>query len=309
MNKYDVVIVGAGSAGMTAAIYTCRKNLKTVIISVDVGGQTNLTNHIENYPGTGVMSGPELMQKFKLDAEKFGAEFIGGKVTKLEKKENEFLVTVNGEEKIKARAVILAFGRIPRSLGIPGEEKFFGRGVSTCATCDGPLFKNKNVAVIGGGNSALEGALELAEVANQVYLVHRRDTFRGDETTVEKVKKKQNIELVLNHVPVEVQGEKFVTGLIVKNEKERTLKIDGVFIEVGSVVDTSFAKDLVKTNEKNEVIINASCATSCPGIFAAGDVTNITFKQTVISAGEGAKAALECYTYLSNNKGPVIDWH
>lgn len=307
---YDVIIVGAGAAGMTAAIYTCRKNLKTLVVSVDVGGQTSLTNNIENYPGTGAMPGAELMNNFKKDAEKFGAKFITGKVTKIEKNNREFVVTINDEDKLIAKSIILSFGRVPRKLNIPGENKFFGRGVSTCVTCDGPMFKGKNVAVIGGGNAGVEGALELSSLCPKVYLVHRRDKFKADDITVEKLKKKENVELVLNNIPVEIKGEKLVEALVVKNVKDgsiKELKIDGVFIEIGAEVNTEIIKHLVKTNEKNEILVSNTGKTSCPGIFAAGDVTQIPFKQTIISAGEGAKAALECYNYLTSNTGEVID--
>ncbi len=311
MKQYDVLIIGAGAAGMTAAVYTCRKNLKTAIVSIDVGGQTNLTNHIENYPGTGAMPGPELMQKFKDDAVRFGAEFISGKATKVEKEKKEFLITINNQETVKTRAVILSFGRLPKKLNIPGEDKFFGRGVSTCATCDGPLYRNKIVAIIGGGNAGVEGALELSDISKQVYLVHRREELKADSITVEKVKTKKNVELVLSNSPTEIKGDKTVKSIKVKNlvtNKEREIEINGVFIEIGSEVNSEMVKHLVKTNERNEIITNEVGVTSCPGIFAAGDVTQIPFKQTVISAGDGAKAALQCYNYLSGNTSEVQDW-
>ncbi len=209
MKEYDVVIVGGGPAGLTAAIYTCRKNLKTIVVSVDIGGQTNLTTHIENYPGVDAMPGPDLMQKFHESAKKFGAEFKTCKVTKIDKEDDKFKVLMADCETIIAKAVILAFGRIPRALGIPGEDKFLGRGLSTCATCDAPLYKNKIVAVIGGGNAAVEGALELVEAgAKKVYLVHRRNEFRADEVTVKKAKAEKIIEITTPFVPVEIVGFK-----------------------------------------------------------------------------------------------------
>ncbi|MBI5065298.1 thioredoxin-disulfide reductase [Candidatus Woesearchaeota archaeon] len=311
MKQYDIIIVGAGAAGMTAAVYTCRKNLKTAIVSIDIGGQTNLTNHIENYPGTGAMPGPELMQKFKEDAVKFGAEFISGKVTKVEKEKKEFLVTINNKETVKTKAIILAFGRVPRKLNIPGEDKFFGRGVSTCATCDGPLYRNKVVAVIGGGNAGTEGALELSEISTQVYLIHRREELKADPITVEKVKKKKNVEIIFNSIATEIKGDKTVKSIKIKNtttNKEREIEINGVFIEIGAEVQSEIVKHLVKTNERNEILVDEVGVTSCPGIFAAGDVTQVPFKQTVISAGDGAKAALQCYNYLSGNTAEVQDW-
>ena len=308
---YDVIIVGAGAAGLTAAVYTCRKKLKTAVASIDIGGQTNLTNHIENYPGTGPMSGPELMQRFQNEAIGFGAEIIMGKVDKVDKTEKGFKIHLANDEEYECKSLILAYGKVPRSLGIEGEERFFGRGISTCVTCDAPLYKNRETLVIGGGNSAVEGALELATIAKKVYLVHRRDTFRADEVTVEKLKDNPAIELVLNSVGTKVIGEKNVDGMEVENivtKERRTLKVDGIFIEIGYVVDTSFVSHLVKVNDKKEIIVDERGNTSCPGIFAAGDITPVPYKQTVIAAGEGSKAALECYKWLTGGKGAVLDW-
>lgn len=308
---YDVVVVGAGAAGLTAAIYTCRKRLKTAIISVDVGGQTNLTSHIENYPGVEPCPGPELMQKFLGNALGFGAEFIPGKVSRIEEKEDGFILELSSGERYKSRTIILCFGKISKSLGVKGEEKFFGRGVSTCATCDAPLYKNKNALVVGGGNSAVEASLELSAIAKKVYLVHRRNAFRADEISVEKIKKLKNVELVLNSTVIEIKGDKKVSSVIlqdINSNKTREIIADGVFIEIGYAVDTSMASHLVKRNEKNEILVNERCETSHPGIFAAGDVTQSPYKQTVISAGEGAKAGLQAYNYLTQGKGVLIDW-
>ena len=308
---YDVIIVGAGAAGLTAAVYTCRKKLKSAIISIDIGGQTNLTSHIENYPGTGAMHGIELMRKFQDDAVGFGAELIMGKVNKVDKIENGFRVTLANEEAYDCKALILAYGKVPKSLGIEGEDKFMGRGVSTCVTCDAPLFKNRDVAIIGGGNSAVEGAIELATIARKVYLIHRRGSFRADEITVQKLKERQNIEIVLNSMTTKVLGDKNVDGVMVENintKEQRELKVEGIFIEIGYIVDTSFVQHLVKVNEKKEIIVDERGNTSYPGIFAAGDITPVPFKQTVIAAGEGSKAALECYRWLTGGKGAVIDW-
>ena len=308
---YDVIIIGAGAAGMTAAVYTCRKKLKTAILSIDVGGQTNLTNHIENYPGTGPMSGPELMQRFQNEAIGFGAEIIMGKAIRADKTNEGFKIALANGEEYSCKALILAYGKVPRSLGIEGEDKFLGRGVSTCVTCDAPLYKNKDVAVIGGGNSAIEGALELGTIAKKVYIIHRRNSFRADEITVDKLKSNHKIEFVLNSLPAKVIGEKNVDGLEVEDintKHRRQLAVHGIFIEIGYVVDTSFVQHLVKVNEKKEIIVDERGNTSHPGIFACGDITPVPFKQTVIAAGEGAKAALECYRWLTGGKGAVLDW-
>ena len=308
---HDVIIIGAGAAGLTAAIYTCRKKLKTLILSIDVGGQTNLTSHIENYPGTGAMHGVELMRKFQDEAIGFGAELVMGKANRAEKTEKGFKIGLANGESYECKALILAYGKVPKSLGIEGEEKFMGRGVSTCVTCDAPLFKNREVAVIGGGNSAVEGALELATIAKKVYLIHRRDKFRADEITVEKINKNPKIEPVLNSVSLKINGDKNVEGITVENiptKEKKDFKVDGVFIEIGYVVDTSFVQHLVKVNEKKEIIVDNRGNTSHPGIFSCGDITPVPYKQTVIAAGEGSKAALECYKWLTGGKGAVIDW-
>jgi thioredoxin reductase (NADPH) len=311
---YDVIVIGGGAAGMTAAIYTCRKKLKTLVVTIDVGGQNLLTETEENYPGYTELSGPKLMSVFEEQAKKFGAEFVFGKAKTVKKKGNNFIVTLANGEVYEGRVLILAFGKVPRALGIPGEEKFMGRGVSTCATCDAPLFKNKRVAVTGGGNSALEAAELLTKFATHVYLIHRRDAFRGDEVTVEKVKSAKNIEFVLNSVPVEVKGDKFVAGVVVEDvntKHKREIKVDGMFVEIGYIVDTEFVKDFVKLNEAKEIIVNEFCEAGHPGVFAAGDVTSVPYKQTVISAGMGATAGLSAYNYLmklEGKPGAKIDW-
>ena len=312
---YDVVIVGGGAAGLTAAIYTSRRALKTLIISKDIGGQAALTNEIENYPGVGLIDGFDLMNRFLEDAKKFGAEFKSGEVKAIEKKgEGDFLVkTTVGD--FKAAAVILAFGLTPRDLGVPGEEEFKGKGVSSCATCDGPLYKGKVVAVVGGGNSALDAAEYLSRIAKKVYLIHRRDQFRGDEILVERVKSKDNIELVLNSKVKEIKGEERVKSIVVidanDESKEREIEVDGVFVEIGHMAKTKWLGDLVEYDERGQIKTNKNCETKTPGIFAAGDVTDTEYKQIIISGGEGAKAALQAYKYLQQTKGikgAGIDW-
>lgn len=316
---YDVIIIGGGPAGLSSAIYTCRKNLKTLVITVDIGGQTLLTSHIENYPGyftetPGYPSGPKLMQTFEAQAKNFGAEFVFGKVTKIEKTGHVFLVYLTNGEKYESKAIILAYGKVPRSLEIPGEDKFIGRGVSTCATCDAPIMRNKIAAVVGGGNSAVEAAELLTKFASKVYLIHRRDAFRADEITLNKLKSNPKVEFILNSIPTEIKGDKFVKSLVVENAKtkeKREIELNGVFVEIGYMIDTSFVKDFVKINESNEIVVNSAKATGYPGIFAAGDLTDVPYKQTVISAGEGAVAALSAYNYLMKLEGKTgarLDW-
>jgi thioredoxin reductase (NADPH) len=319
MQKYDVIILGGGAAGMTAAIYTCRKKLKTLLITVDVGGQTLLTNHIENYPGyydgtPGYPSGPKLMQTFESQARFFGAEFVFGKANNLEKTEGGFKISLTNGEQYECRAVILAYGKVPRPLGIPGEEKFIGRGVSTCATCDAPLMRNKTAAVVGGGNSAVEAAELLTKFASKVYLIHRRDAFRADEITLEKLKTNPKVELVLNSVLTDIKGDKFVKTAMVENvntKEKREIEVSGVFVEIGYIIETDFVKEFVALNKSNEIVVNGMKETGYPGIFAAGDLTDVPYKQTVISAGEGATAALSAYNYLMKLEGKAgakVDW-
>jgi len=309
---YDVIIIGAGAAGMTAALYAARRALKTLVISKDIGGQATMTSHIENYPGIDLINGMELMLKFKNQAEKFGAEFVFGEVRKIKKEKDIFTVWANGGN-YKAQVLILAFGLTPRDLGVPGEEKFRGKGISYCATCDAPLYKNKIVAVVGGGNSALDAAFLLSKMAVKVYLIHRREEFRGEEILIKRVKENSNIELILNSEVREVKGDKKIESILIEDNqgKKREIKIDGVFVEIGHEVKADFIRGLVNLNEKNEIIVDCNCQTSEPGIFAAGDVTNMEYKQIVISAGEGAKAALSAYRYLeekTGKRGMGIDW-
>lgn len=311
---YDVIIIGGGAAGLTAAIYTTRRKLKTLVLSVDIGGQTNLTQHIENYPGYTELSGPKLMQIFEEQAKSFGAEIIFGKVTKIEKTDKSFEVSLANDEKYQGRTVIVTSGKVPRSLGIPGEEKFMGRGVTTCATCDGPLYKGKQVAIIGGGNSALDAAEYMSKLASKIYLVHRRNEFRGEAVLIDRVKAAKNVELVLNSVPQAVNGDKFVSGVTVENvetKEKKDLDVSGVFVEIGYIADTSAVKELVKLSSKGEILVDEYCETGTPGMFAAGDITNVPYKQTVISAGQGAVAGLQAYTYLQKLEGKTAvkaDW-
>lgn len=313
-NIYDIIIIGAGAAGMTAAIYTSRRMLKTLVISKDLGGQAAMASKVENYPGfVEAISGFEIMQKFNQQAKKFGVEFIFDQVKEIQSENNIFLVKTNTET-YKTKAIILTFGLTPRDLNVPGEEKFKGRGVSYCATCDSLFYKDKNVAVTGGGNAALDATLLLSKIAKKVYLIHRRDEFRGDEILIQKIKEQKNIQLVLSSIIKEIKGDKLVKSIIVsKIDKgsEEEIEVNGVFVEIGYEVKADFIKNLVDLDEKNQVITNKNCETSHPGIFAAGDATDIFYKQIIISAGEGAKSALSAYKYLQEKEGKKIvglDW-
>lgn len=313
MKMYDVIIIGAGAAGLTAAIYARRRLLKTLVISLNIGGQALLTEQIENYPGYLDKSGPKLMRIFEEQARGFGTEILIGYVTKVEKVDDHFKVISNVGE-FETKTVIIASGKVPRRLNVPGEDKFLGRGVSTCVTCDAPFARNKVVAVVGGGNSALEGVEVVSKFASKVYLIHRRDQFRADEITVEKVKKIPNVEFILNTIITEMKGDKKLEGVVIQNVKTgetKELKVDMVFLEIGHETKIDFVKHLVKTDEYNQIITNKAAETSCPGIFAAGDVTDSPYKQLVIAAAEGAIAALSAYNYIAKKEGREtvkIDW-
>jgi thioredoxin reductase (NADPH) len=306
---YDTVIVGGGPAGLTAAIYTARRGLKTLVITKDIGGQITKTNEIENYPGFDNITGTDLAMKFFNQAKKFGVEFIFDEVKKISKKDKDFTIQTSNKE-VEARSVIISSGKKPRELGAIGEEEFKGKGVSYCATCDAPFYKNKILAVVGGGNSAVDAALLGANFARKVYLIHRGNEFRAEEILINKAKKEKIIEFVLNSEVAEIKGDKTVNSIILKDGK--ILEIDGIIIEVGFIIDRTIVKDFVELDSANQVVINHKQETDVTGVFAAGDLTTTPFKQIIISAGEGAKAALTCFDYLQKlegKKGVIADWH
>ncbi|MFH1367051.1 MAG: FAD-dependent oxidoreductase [Patescibacteria group bacterium] len=309
--KYDVIIVGAGAAGLSAALYTSRRNLKTLVISEDIGGQGAMAGTIENYPGLEETTGPKLMTEFYSQAQKFGAEIKTEEVLSIQKKEDKFLVKTNTKEST-ASAVILAFGLSHRHLNVLGEEKFIGKGVAYCATCDAPLYKGKTAAVVGGGNSALDAALLLAKNSPKVYLIYRGDKLSGEDILIKQILSQPNIEVLFKTQITEIKGEASVNKIVIsQNNQEKELETAGVFVEIGYEVKSDFIKGLVSQDEKKQIIIDLDGKTSEEGIFAAGDVTNISFKQVIISAGEGAKAALSCHKYLQSQgltKGVFIDW-
>lgn len=301
---YDVIIVGAGAAGLTAAIYAARRTLKTLVICKDIGGQAATTSDIENYPGFERVDGLELMMSFKKQAEKYGAVFANGIVGEIKKANDGFRVSAK-DNTYQGQSIILGFGLSEKELGVPGEKELRGRGVTYCATCDAPLYKNKTVAVVGGGNAALDAAELLSKIANKVYFIHRRDKFTGEQVLIDRIRQAKNIEIIWNSQITEIKGDKKINSIIYGNfpagDNKKELNLDGLFIEIGNYAKTDWLKDLINLNEKGEIIITNNCETNVPGIFAAGDITDTTFKQIVISAGEGAKAALQAYHYLQNS--------
>ncbi|MCP4128714.1 MAG: glutaredoxin 3 [Gammaproteobacteria bacterium] len=297
---YDVVIVGAGPAGLSAALYAARKNLSVAIVSMDVGGQMGTTAEIENYPGIASISGPELVSQFEQHAANYEiSRFIGEKVTSLNIKDRCRIITTASGKSIHGRTIILASGAGKRKLDIPGEKELAGKGVVYCATCDGPLFRDKRVAIIGAGNSALEAAIEMSGIATSVTLISRGD-WSGDAILQDKVSA-ANVEVMKGFIPVEINGESKVTGLDIKESSEgeiHSLEVEGVFIEIGLAANSEFALDLLETNARGEIHVERNLETGVRGVFAAGDVNAGSDKQVVIAAAEGAQAALAAFNYL-----------
>ena len=297
---YDLIVIGAGPAGITAGIYAARKKMNILVLSKDIGGQTAWSGDIENYTGYQFITGPELTKRLKdhIDAYKI-------KVNEEEEilslaKDREIILIKTDKAQYEAKAVIIASGKMPKELGIKGEEEFKGKGIAYCATCDGPLFANKQVAVIGGGNSALDAAIGLEKIASKIYIINIGEALTADAIMQEAVKKSDKITVLNKSRIVEVKGEKFVKAIeIERNNVKEEIAVEGVFVEIGLVPNSDFV-EVVDKNSLNEIIINCACETSTPGIFAAGDVTNVPEKQIIVAAGEGAKAALSAFRYLIN---------
>jgi NADH-dependent peroxiredoxin subunit F len=298
---YELIIVGAGPAGMTAAVYAARKKLNTLLVSQDVGGQAIWASKVENYMGYQFIEGAELMRKFEDQVKLFPVDQkIGEEVATMAKSDGTFEIRTAGGDTYQAKSVILATGKHPRLLNVPGEEKLRGRGVSYCAVCDGPLFSQQSVAVVGGGNGALEAARDMTNIASHVYLVSLTK-ITGDPHAYEKLKEDSKFTPFLETEVVEIKGSNRVEGVRIKDArsgKENELPVGGVFVEIGRVPSSQLAKDLTGANGFGEIEVNRNCETSVPGLFAAGDVTDAPDKQIVIAAAEGAKAALQAQRYL-----------
>ena len=310
---YDLIIIGGGPAGIAAGIYAARKKLKSLLITKDWGGQMTKATEIGNWPGTKKISGMDLIKQMSEHLREFEIEIKEGKeVIDLDKKGDIFTVRDN-DQAYEAKAVIIATGKIPRALNIPGEEEFKGKGVSFCATCDAPMFKDKAVAVVGGGNVGFATATDLLKYAKKIYILEFFPEMKGDSITKEKLKKTGKVEFILNAAVKEIKGKKlapyraegsgsgFVESLIYedrKTSKDVELSVEGVFIAVGMMPKVGFAEKLVELNKIGEIVIDKDNYTKTLGLFAAGDITDIKYEQIVIAAGEGAKAALAATEYL-----------
>lgn len=298
---HDIIILGAGPAGMTAGVYAARKQLDTLIITENIGGQTTWSSEIENYLGYTYITGPELVQKFEDHLRYFNLRLEYAKITSLSKTSGGFKIESEDLRVFETRTVVIATGKSPRMLNVPGEHEFRGKGVTYCATCDAPLFAGMEVVVVGGGNSGLDSAVQLMKITPKVYLIETGPKLRADEVLQEKVSKGLNVEVLLNTRPSEILGDVMVTGVNVENTEtgaKRTLKARGVFVEIGLVPNTGFLDGIVRLNKYGEVPVNCAAETGIPGLFAAGDVTDVPEKQIIIAAGDGAKAALGAYSYL-----------
>ncbi|MFQ5861825.1 MAG: NAD(P)/FAD-dependent oxidoreductase [Candidatus Brocadiales bacterium] len=300
--EHELLIIGCGPAAITAAIYAARKRIDVQIVSADIGGQVATTFGIENYPGFQYITGPELVEKLKEQMNPFDIEqHIGEEVTKLSRIDGNFVAVTKSGKELSAQSAVIASGAHPRELGVPGEERYRGKGVSYCATCDAPLFADATVAVVGGGNSALSAAFELSRIASKVYLISRRQWRANEAPLIEGVKASANIEPIIGYVVEQIVGEEMVKGVTIKPREgngRKSLTIDGMFIEIGLNPNSDFAKGLVAINEFGEIIVDCDTSTGVPGLFAAGDVTNVKDKQIVIAAGQGALAAMGVFEYL-----------
>lgn len=325
MEKHDLIIIGGSAAATSAGIYAARRNLNFKIISKDFGGEVATSGEVDNYPGVPDTNGIELSDKFKKHLHDYGVEpEIGVEVEKIIKQEDgTFCITTRigkepkmASEKMSndgndtqkcdyiAKAVIVATGVHPRELSIPGEKEYRNKGVSYCTVCDGPLFGGKVTATIGGGNSALESGIMLADIASKVYVLNKNPEFKGDQLLIDKLLSKKNVEVIYRANTTEVLGDKFVTSLKYKDkeDKEQELKVDGIFIHIGMIPNSGVVSDDVEKNKFRNIVVNKNCETNVPGLYAAGDVTDIPFQQIVMAAGQGACALLSSVSYLNKLK-------
>lgn len=309
---FDLIIIGGSAAGSSAAIYAARRNLKFKMVTYDVGGEVALSGIVNNWPGIIEIQGYELAQKFNEHVKSYGVDIeTGHKVEKIISEKNYHMVIAKdgaGKEKqYQTKTVIIATGIHPRQLGIPGEKEFNLKGVTYCTVCDGPLFKNKITATVGSGNSALESAIMMAGIAKKVYLISKysntqKDNFgfpKGENILIDKLKTLPNVEIIYSAITTEIVGEKSVTGVnYAMDGAAKTISVQGVMVHIGQIPNSQFI-DSVKKNKVNEIMVDAKCQTNIPGILAAGDVTDVAYKQIGISAGQGITSALAAIEYIN----------
>lgn len=314
---FDLVIIGAAAAGCTAAIYAARRNLNTVIVTKDIGGEVALSGEVENWPGIENITGFQLAQNFHKHVESYNVPIHNGMSVTAIKQDGAYQIieaeNYSGEQTVyKSKAVVIGSGIHPRQLGVPGEKELKGRGVTYCTVCDGPFFKDKTTATIGAGNAAVESALMMAEIASKVYVVTKygEDDInhgfpKAENILVDKMRALPNVEIIYNAQTNAIKGEKIVQSFCyydTKTEEEHTIDVDGIMVHIGMIPNSNFV-DCVEKNKSGEIIIDTACKTNCPGVFAAGDVTNTPYKQISISVGLGATAALSAIDYINHWKG------
>lgn len=299
---YDMIIIGAGPAGLTAAIYAARKRISLLVITLDIGGQAAWSGDVENYTGYQFITGPELSAKFEDHMRTYNISVKENEEAEDVQREGSIIKVKTHKGEYESKALIIASGKISRELNVPGEKEYKHKGVTYCATCDGPLFSGKDVAIIGGGNSALDASLQMMRIAKHVYVINSGSTLGGDAVMREKVEKSHLVTILNSAKVIEITGDKMVSGIkVMHEEKERLIPVIGIFIEIGLIPNSKFAASLNK-NKYGEIEVSGSNETNIPGIFAAGDVTNVAEKQIVIAAGEGSKAALSAFKYLNKIK-------
>ncbi|MGI6595641.1 MAG: FAD-dependent oxidoreductase [Elusimicrobia bacterium] len=299
MRTYELIIVGAGPAGITAGIYAARKGMDFITLTGDIGGRTLFSWDMENYVGYQFVTGKELVDKVKDHIKEFNMDIRENEQVReiLKNQKNFRLTTSKGE--YEAKTVIIATGREPKTLNVKGEDKFQNKGITYCATCDAPLFRDKSVAVVGGGNSGKHAVLQLARIAKKTYLIEIKKDLTGDSVVVEKIKNLDNVEILTETQIVEIYGDLLVKGIKIKRGEEiQSLDVEGIFVEMGFVPKSGII-NFIDKNKDGEIIVDCKNQTSYPGIFAAGDVTNVFAKQVIISCGEGAKAGLSAFEYIN----------
>jgi NADH-dependent peroxiredoxin subunit F len=298
---YDVIIIGGGPAGLSAAVYAARKYLKTLVVSKDIGGQVAWTYDVDNYLGFSEVDTADLIAKFEDHVEKYGVEkLVGVEVKSLDLTGKLKKVTTVDGDSYLSKTLIIATGKRPRPLNVPGEKELTGRGVTYCSTCDAALFEGLDVAVMGGGNSALEAVFDLMKVSPKIYMVSLT-SVTGDEILQDKVMSSPKVEIFTEYKILRIEGESSVEGIEIeslKTGKTKKLSVQGIIVEIGLLPNSELVMDIVETNRTGEIIVDSRCHTGVSGVFACGDVTNVPYKQIIVAAGEGAKAALAAYDYI-----------
>ena len=302
MDRKELIIIGAGPAGITAGIYAARKKMDFLILAENMGGQVVWSYDIENYVGYQFITGPDLIAKFKAHLDTFNIELKEREKVIDVQRANDFIQVTSEKGRYFSKTVIIASGRTQKSLGIEGEEKYRNKGVAFCATCDGPLFADKAVAIVGGGNSGFYATLEMMKYAKKIYVIESTAEVNADRIMVEKAEVSEKVAIYTKTAVIKIFGDKFVKGITILREgREEDIEVEGVFIEVGSTPNSDFTKDVAK-NSMGEIYVDCGCRTNIPGIFAAGDVTDVYAKQIIVACGEGAKAVIAASEYLNRTK-------